>query len=38
MVEFWQENFFVQVVIEEKSDEALNIAKLFASHVSSEIW
>jgi hypothetical protein len=37
MVEFWQQNFFVQVVIEEKTDEALNVAKLFASHASSEI-
>jgi hypothetical protein len=37
VVEFWEENFFVQVVIEEKTDESLNIAKLFASHVSSEI-
>jgi len=36
-VEFWQRSFFVQVIIEEKTDEALNIAKLFASHVSSEI-
>ena len=37
MVEFWQRNFFIQVIIEEKTDEALNIAKLFASHVSSKI-
>ena len=37
MVEFWQRNFFVQVIMEEKTDEALNVAKLFASHVSSEI-
>lgn len=36
-IEFWQRNFFVQVVIEEKSDFALNVAKLFASHVSSKI-
>ena len=36
-VEFWQRNMFVQVVIEEKTDEALNIAKLFASHISREI-
>jgi hypothetical protein len=37
MLEFWQRNFFVQVIIEEKTEEALNVAKLFASHVSSEI-
>ena len=36
-VEFWQRNMYVQVLIEEKSDAALNIAKLFASHVSREI-
>lgn len=36
-VEFWKRNMYVQVVIEEKSDEALNIAKLFASHISSQI-
>jgi hypothetical protein len=36
-VEFWQRNFFVQVIVEEKTDEALNTAKLFASDVSSEI-
>lgn len=36
-IEFWQENFFVQVIIEEKTDSALNIAKLFASHVSDKI-
>jgi len=36
-VEFWQRNFFVQVIIEEKSDEALNIIKLFAAHISDEI-
>ena len=37
MVEFWQRNFFVQFIIEEKTNEALNIVKLFASHVSSQI-
>ena len=36
-VEFWEQNFFVQVVIDDKSDDALNIVKLFASQVSSEI-
>jgi len=37
IVEFWQRNLYVQVIIEEKTDEALNVAKLFASQVSSEI-
>ena len=37
MVEFWQRNFFVQVIIEEKSDDSLNIVKLFASHIASKI-
>lgn len=36
-VEFWQENFFIQVSIEEKTDGSLNVVKLFASHVSSGI-
>lgn len=36
-IEFWQQNFFVQVTIDEKTDDALNIAKLFASHISSQI-
>ena len=36
-VEFWQRSFFVQVIIEEKTDEALNVAKLFAIRVSDEI-
>jgi len=36
-IEFWQKNFFIQVVVEEKTDPALNVAKLFASHVSSKI-
>lgn len=36
-IEFWLKNFYVQVIIDEKSDEALNIAKLFASHVSEKI-
>lgn len=37
VVEFWQRNFFIQVGIEEKSDKSLNVAKLFASHISSGI-
>ncbi len=37
-IEFWQENFFVRVVIEERTKDSLTIAKLFASHVSSQIW
>jgi len=37
-LEFWQQNFFVQVIIEEKTEEALNVVKLFASHISSQIW
>ena len=37
MVEFWQRNMFVQIIIEDKTDEALNVAKLFASHVSDRI-
>lgn len=36
-IEFWRKNFYVQVIIDDKSDEALNIAKLFASHVSGKI-
>lgn len=36
-VELWKKNFYVQVVIEEKSSESLNIAKLFASHISKKI-
>ncbi len=36
-VEFIKGRFFVQVVIDKKSDVALEIAKLFASHVASEI-
>jgi len=36
-IEFWQRNFLIQVVIDEKTDEALNIAKLFASHISKNI-
>jgi len=36
-IEFWKSNFFVQVVIEDKTDEALNIAKLFASQISDAI-
>jgi hypothetical protein len=37
VVEFWQRNFFIQVLIEEKTDKSLNVAKLFASHISSRI-
>ncbi len=37
MIEFWQKNFFVQVIIDEKTDEALNIAKQFASYISKRI-
>jgi hypothetical protein len=37
MVEFWRRSFFVQVIIEDRTEEALSIAKLFASHVSREI-
>lgn len=36
-IEFCQRNFFVQVIIEDKTDEALSIAKLFAARVSDEI-
>jgi len=36
-IEFWQRNFLIQVVIDDKTDEALNIAKLFASHISKNI-
>jgi hypothetical protein len=36
-VEFWQRNFFVQVIIDEKTDESLNVVKLFATQVSNEI-
>lgn len=37
VVEFWHRNFFIQVLIEEKTDKSLNVAKLFASHISNEI-
>ncbi|MFC1713986.1 DUF6599 family protein [Candidatus Poribacteria bacterium] len=37
-VEFWQENFYVEIIIEERTEEALNVAKLFASYVSGQIW
>lgn len=37
MVEFRQGDFFVQVIVEEKTDEALDTAKLFASYVSDRI-
>lgn len=36
-IEFWHKNFFIQVIIDEKSDEALNVAKLFASYISGKI-
>jgi hypothetical protein len=36
-VEFWQRNFFVQIIIEEKTDEGLSVVKLFAAHISEEI-
>ena len=36
-IEFSQSNFFVQVIIEQKTDESLNIAKLFATHISQKI-
>jgi hypothetical protein len=37
IIEFYQKNLFVQVYIQQKTDEALNIAKLFASHFSRQI-
>ena len=37
-IEFWEDNFYVEVIIEDKTDEALDIAKLFAFYVSSQIW
>jgi hypothetical protein len=36
-VDFWHDRFYVSVVIEEKSDAALAIAKLFALNVSDAI-
>jgi len=36
-IEFWQKNFFVQVIIQQKTDATLNIAKIFASHISKKI-
>jgi hypothetical protein len=36
-IEFWQRNFFIQVVIDQKTDEALNTAELFASYLSRNI-
>jgi hypothetical protein len=36
-IEYCQSNFFVQVIIEQKTDESLNIAKLFATHISQKI-
>ncbi len=37
IIEFYQRNFFVQIYIQQKTDEGLNIAKLFASHISNKI-
>ncbi len=37
MIEFWTKNFFVQVIIDDKSDSALNVVKLFASHISGKV-
>ena len=37
IIEFWQRNFFIQIAIDQKTDEALDIAKLFASHISRNI-
>ncbi|MBD3182201.1 hypothetical protein GF312_07910 [Candidatus Poribacteria bacterium] len=37
MAEFWQRNYFVQVFIDNKTDDALNVIKLFAVHISREI-
>jgi len=37
IIEFYQRNLFVQVYIQRKTNEALNIAKLFASHISKRI-
>lgn len=37
VIEFWEERFFVELTIHEKSDEALEILKLFARNVSSKI-
>ena len=37
IIEFYQKNLFVQVYIQQKTDESLNIAKLFASHISRQI-
>ena len=36
-IEFWQKNFFVQVTIDEQTDIALSIAKLFAMDISRNI-
>jgi len=36
-IEFQKGKFFVQIVINDKSGDALEIAKLFASHVANEI-
>ena len=37
IIEFYQKNLFVQVYIQQKTDESLNIIKLFASHISKQI-
>lgn len=36
-IDFWQDRFYVRVTIEQKSDAALNIAKLFCINVSEAI-
>ncbi len=36
-IDFWQNRFFVRITIEQKSDAALDIAKLFAINVSEAI-
>ena len=37
IIEFYQKNLFVQVFIQQKTDESLNIIELFASHISRQI-
>lgn len=37
IIEFWQKNFFVQVITDEKTADALSIAKLFATEISKNI-
>ncbi len=36
-IEFWQKNFFIQVTIDEQTDIALSITKLFATDISRNI-